>query len=106
MISRITECTVNPDHLDQLRTALDTVVIPTLREQQGFVDAVESLDPESGELLCMSLWQTREDADRFDQNVFPKLSEQLGSLALEEPTVRYLEVQTSTVHKIAASKAA
>lgn len=106
MISRITECTINPDHLDQLRDALDTMVIPTLQQQPGFVDAIESLDPESGELLCMTLWRTREDAESFDDNVFPRIAEQLTPLALEEPTVRLLEVQTSTVHKIAASKAA
>lgn len=106
MISRITEVTVNPNKLNEVRRALDTQVIPTLKAQPGFVDAVESLDPATGQLVCVSLWKTREDADRFGQQVFPELGEKLQPLALEQPRVRTLEVQTSTVHKIAASKAA
>lgn len=106
MISRITECTVNPEQINQVRQALDKEVIPTLKSQPGFVDAVESLDTDTGELLCLSLWNTREDAERFQTEVFPRLAEKLGPLALDEPTVRMMEVQTSTMHKIAAGKAA
>ena len=106
MVSRIIQVDIKPERLHDLRQALDSTVIPNLKQQPGFVDAVESSDPNTGRFVCLTLWKSREDADRYGNTAFLEHAQMLTPLCASEPSVQTLEVETSTVHNIAATKAA
>ena len=63
-------------------------------------------DADSNRVLALSFWKTREDAERYRREQYPKIQETLKHLLETEPVVRTFEVHTSTGHKIAAGKAA
>ena len=106
MFTRIVQCHLKNQRLDEARQALNNEVIPQLRRQPGFIDVIESLEPQTGQFVCMTLWNTREDADRYGQTEFPKTATRLRDFIADEPTVNTLQVETSTVHNIAKGKAA
>jgi heme-degrading monooxygenase HmoA len=107
MYTRIVQCDVKKERISDLRKALPDQVHPILRKQTGFVDVIETLDENTGQFVCMSLWRTREDADRFGKsNDWRLIQENLVPLAATEPTLRTHAVENSTAHQIRAGKAA
>lgn len=106
MFSRIVQCNLKQNRLDEARQALSSEVIPNLRKQPGFIDVVESLDAQTGQFVCMTLWRTREDADRYGDTEFNRIAPKLREFTTNEPTVNTLQVETSTVHNIAKGKQA
>ena len=106
MFSRIVQCTLKNNRLDEARQALASDIIPNLRKQPGFIDVIEALDPNTGKFVCNSLWRTREDADRYHNTEFNRNVTKLRELLTEEPTVDTLQVETSTIHNISKGKAA
>lgn len=106
MYSRVLQCHVQPNKFDEFRTALNNTVLPELENQPGFVDVLETSDAATGEFVCVSLWETREDADRWGNTTFNELARDLAPLLAGPPTVRTLQVETSSMHNIAKGKAA
>lgn len=86
---------------------IDEKILPILEKQTGFVDeTVLVSDTESTRVLGLSFWNSREDAERYHREQFPKIQEMLKPLLETEPLVRTFEVHSSTTHRIVAGKAA
>jgi hypothetical protein len=58
------------------------------------------------ELLGISFWDKREDAEQYHREQYPKVQETVRHLLEAEPVVRTFDVHTYVGQKIAASKAA
>jgi hypothetical protein len=106
MIQRIVNCSIRPDKVNDLRTALDEKYLPRVKKQSGFVDVIESFDAATGQFVCSTFWQTRDDVSRYDAGLFQEIATALTPLLTEEPVVQTLEVETSTPHQIAAGRSA
>ena len=63
-------------------------------------------DTESIRVLGLSFWNSREDAERYHREQYPKIHEMLKPLLETEPLIRTFEVHSSTTHPIVAGKAA
>lgn len=106
MFARVVELNCKPEKIAELRTRLDQDVLPLLKKQRGFVDElVLNSDQENGRVLAISLWNTRDDADRYQRETYSKIAEQLRPAINGEPQVRTFNVDLSTPHKIAAKAA-
>jgi heme-degrading monooxygenase HmoA len=57
-------------------------------------------------LLALSFWRTREDAEKYNREGYPKIQEIIRNVLEGEPEVHTFDVEQSTFHKIAAGKAA
>lgn len=106
MISRIVDCHVRPEKLSEFRKALNDKFVPRIKTQTGFVDIIESLDPKSGHFVCNTFWKSRDDVTRYDSGLFQEVANSLTPYLNGEPRVETLEVETSTVHRIAAGRSA
>jgi hypothetical protein len=85
---------------------IDEQVIPLLRKQTGFVDALTFLYPNRKEVHSISLWQTAEDADAYSRNVYPEVMKILSPVVdvLEGITrVQTYEVLNATFGAVNAS---
>jgi heme-degrading monooxygenase HmoA len=106
MYTRIVEMTIKPGKQDELRNTMQRDVLPVLKKQPGFVDTVALVsDTDQNTLLSITFWHTRNEAERYHKDVFPTLINTLTQ-AITHHTVRTFNVEASTVHKIAAGKAA
>ena len=106
MFSRIVVWDCKRQKIHDLRQILVNTVLPEMQRQPGFIDVIHATDLEAGRTIAMSLWKTREDADRYGKESFGRLTEPMRPFMEHEPTVHTMEVDISTVHKIAIGKAA
>ncbi len=107
MFTRVVEITSKSGKTRELCNTIDDKVLPILRKQTGFVDeAVIVSDTEPNSILALSFWNTREDAQRYEQEQFDAVQKTVQHLLETAPVVRTFNVHTSTAHRVAAEKAA
>jgi quinol monooxygenase YgiN len=107
MFTRVVELTSKSGKAKELSKTINEKVVPILKKQAGFVDeTVLVSDTESTRILGLSFWNSREDAERYHREHFPKIQEMLKPMLETEPVIRTFDVHTSTTHRIASGKAA
>jgi quinol monooxygenase YgiN len=107
MFTRVVELTTKSGKSKELANNIDEKIVPTLKKQRGFVDEMVLVsDGEPNRILSVSFWNSREDAEQYHRDQYPKIRESVQHLLQGEPAVRTFEVHTSTTHKIAAGRAA
>ena len=107
MFTRIVEITCKSGKAKELSSTINEKVLPILKKQPGFVDeAVLVSDTESTRILGLSFWNSKDDAERYHREQYPKIQEMLKPLLETEPVIRTFDVHTSTTHRIAPGKAA
>ena len=106
MISRIITCTIDPEKISEFKSALNDNFLPRIQTQSGFVDNLESLDPATGEFCCMTLWESAADVKNYDEGLFQEVAASISPLLEDQPTVRTLPVENSSLHHIKAGSVA
>jgi hypothetical protein len=97
---------VRPEKLTEFRKALNDNFVPRIKTQSGFVDIIESLDLSNGHFVCNTFWKSADDVKRYDTGLFQEVATGLMPYLNGDPRVHTLEVETSTVHRIAAGRTA
>lgn len=107
MFTRIVEMSTKAGKAKELSRTINDKVLSLLKNQPGFVDEIILISPQSPDrLLALSFWQTKEDAEKYNRDTFPKVTEIIRNLIEGPPKVQTFDVEHSTVHNIAAGKAA
>ena len=106
MYSRIITCKIDRSRIDEFRASLNNEFLPRIQSQPGFIDNIESLDTSTGEFCCTTLWKSGTDIEAYDDSLFQDVAAKLGPLMTEAPVVRTLPVENSSIHHVAAGKAA
>lgn len=107
MFTRVVEVTTKPGKARELTRTLNDKVLTILKNQPGFVDElvlISEQDPD--QIFALSLWKTREDAEKYNREQFSRVTELIQNHIEGPPEVRTFNVEQSTVHKIASGKAA
>lgn len=81
--------------------AIETEVIPLLREQRGFKDEITFIIPDQTRAVAISLWDQKASADAYEHTAYPKVLKALTAVVEGTPRVETFEVTNSTFHKIA-----
>ena len=84
---------------------LENDVIPMLRKQKGFKDEITLVAPERNDVVAISFWDRKEDAEAYNRDKYPEVLKTLSKLIEGTPKVESFEVANSTSHKIAAKAA-
>ena len=107
MFTRVVEITAKSGKAHQLANTIQEKVLPILNKQAGFLDeTVLTSDTEPNRVIGLSFWNTKEDAERYHREQYPKINEMLSPLLETAPVIRTCNVHTSTPHKVSAGKAA
>ncbi|MGA8312529.1 MAG: antibiotic biosynthesis monooxygenase [Terriglobales bacterium] len=107
MFTRTVEVTSKSGKARELASTINDKVLPILKKQKGFVDeTVLVSDTEDNRVLSLSFWNSKEDAERYQQEQYPAIHEMVRHLLEAEPVIRTFNVDSSTTHRIAAGKAA
>ena len=105
MYTRAVELTTKPGKANELAKTIQEKALPILKKQPGFVDEVVLIsDKDANNVVGVSFWQNKEDAERYHREQFPKIHELVKHLVETDPVVRTFEVHSSTTHRIAAGK--
>jgi len=107
MYTRVVEITTKAGKSHEIANTINEKILPILRQQPGFLDeTVLTSDTESNRVIGISFWKTKQDAERYNRDQYPKVNEILADFVETTPMVRTFKVHTSTPYKIAADKAA
>ncbi|HEX5733609.1 MAG TPA: hypothetical protein VF131_12310 [Blastocatellia bacterium] len=77
-------------------------IIPLLRKQNGFRDELTFIAPERSEVLAISLWDTKENAEAYNRMGYPEVLKTLSNVVEGTPKVETFELSSSTLHKTIA----
>jgi quinol monooxygenase YgiN len=107
MFARITECTLKSEKINDFTRAMRDEVRPVLQEQAGFVEEITLVsDVNPGQAIVLTFWNSKEDAERYERQMYPHILNSLQALLTGTPTVNKANVASSTSQKIGGRKEA
>ena len=87
---------------DYTRT-FENQVLPLLRKQKGFKDELTLSNPGSLDVIAISLWESKANAETYNTNGYPEVLKTLGRFIDGTPKVQTFEAATSTYHQVAVA---
>jgi hypothetical protein len=106
MFARNVALRLKPNTLAEFTRTLDNQVIPMLRKQKGFQDEITFCAPGGVDVIAISLWDTKENAEAYNTTGYPEVLKSLSKVLDGTPKVGVSDVVSSTLHKAAARVAA
>ena len=85
---------------DYVRT-LENEILPLLRKQKGFKDELTLSNPGTVDVITISLWENKADADAYKTNAYPEVLKTVARMIDGTPNVQTFEKVTSTFHHVA-----
>jgi hypothetical protein len=106
MFARIVSLELKPNTHKQFSELFEKQILPALRQQQGFKDEILLVNPGAPEVVAISTWNTREDAEAYGNKTYPTMLKSLAEVVSGTPEVETYQVAFSTLYKIALAAAA
>ena len=103
MYARNVSLHLKANTVGEFTRTLEKDVLPLLRKQHGFKDEISFLSSDRSEAVAISLWDRKENADKYGREIYPQVLTSLAKVVEGTPTVEAYEVSNSTFHKIASN---
>jgi len=105
MFARTVSMQVRPNSLKQFTETFENEIMLTLRKQKGFKDEILFVVPGGPEVLAISMWESKENAETYNSTTYPGVLKSLSNSIEAGPKVKTYDVAYSTFHKIVAREA-
>ena len=105
MYTRNVSMKLKVNSAQEFTRTLENEVIPVLRKQKGFKDEITLVAAERNEVVAISFWDRKEDAEAYNREKYPEIVKMLSKVVEGTPRVESFEVANSTSHQIAARAA-
>jgi len=102
MFARSVTMRIKANTLAEFNKALVKEVLPLLQKQKGFRDELTLVAPNGSEVIGISLWDQREDAEAYQLTTYPDVQKLLSKVIEGAPQVHTYDVSLSTFHKTTA----
>jgi len=103
MIARIVSMQLKPNASAAFVDMFEKTVLPALREQKGFKDEMLFVLPGGPEVVAVSFWESRKDAETYDRGTYPQLLKALANVIERAPVVGTFQLAYSTLHEKGAA---
>jgi heme-degrading monooxygenase HmoA len=77
--------------------------LPLLRKQKGFKDEITLSNPGSLDVIAISLWDSKANAEAYNTSAYPEVLRTLGRMIDGTPKVQTFESVSSTFHNVAVA---
>jgi heme-degrading monooxygenase HmoA len=104
MYARHVTLNLKPNQQEELTQTFEREILPLLQKQNGFTDEIAFVTPDGRQVMAISLWESKENADRYNREAYPQVLKSLARAVEGTPEVRGYEVAISTFHKTAATR--
>jgi hypothetical protein len=99
MFARNVALRLKPRSLNDFRQIVETQIIPLLRKQPGFKDVITFAMTGGIDVVAISLWETREEAEVYQTAAYPLVMKSLEALLDGSPKLRVADIVNSTFHE-------
>jgi len=106
MFARLVFTRLKSNQTAQFNETFDRKILPILRKQKGFREAIALATPGSNETVGISFWDRKEDAELYSKSAYPDILKELTPLIEGAPRVQNCEVSNSTLSNITAVRSA
>jgi heme-degrading monooxygenase HmoA len=106
MFARTVTINLKPNTLNDFTHTLENDVVPMLRKQPGFRDEITLAGNTDTNVIAISLWDTKEQAEAYATAGYPAVLKALEKFLDSTPKVQVSPVINSTTHKLSAVIAA
>jgi hypothetical protein len=103
MFARNVSIHLKSNMLSDYTRTFEKDVLPLLRKQKGFTDEITLSNPGSLDVIAISLWENRADAEAYNTNTYPEVLKTFARMIDGTPKIQTFEVVTSTFHKVAVA---
>ena len=104
MFARNITVRIKPNGVAEFNRTIEREILPLLQKQKGFRDELTLVAPNESEVVAISLWDRKEDAEAYHRATYPEVQKLLSEVIDGTPQVQTYEVSTSTMHKVAAHR--
>ncbi|MGH7509337.1 MAG: hypothetical protein ACREMZ_07695 [Gemmatimonadales bacterium] len=104
MYARHVSLNLKPNQREELTQTFEREILPLLQKQNGFTDEITFVSPDGKQVIAISLWERKENADMYSRETYPQVLKSLTRLVEGTPEVRGYEVAISTLHKTASTR--
>jgi len=101
MFARNVSIHLKSNTLSDYTRTFDQDILPLLRKQKGFKDEITFAGPGGIDVIAISLWENKADADAYNTNTYPEVLKTMGRFIEGTPKVQTSDVVASTLHHIA-----
>jgi steroid delta-isomerase-like uncharacterized protein len=98
MFARNVSLHVKRGKLNEFTRTFEKEILPIMRRQAGFRDEITFALPGDVEVIAISLWDSREQAEAYNTSDYPKILKLVKAMLDGTPKVQNLNVISSTVH--------
>ena len=103
MFARNVSIHLKSNMLSDFTRTFEKDILPLLRKQKGFRDEITMSNPSSLDVIAISLWETRTDAEAYNTKTYPEVLKTFARMIDGTPKVQTFEAVTSTFHKVAVA---
>jgi heme-degrading monooxygenase HmoA len=104
MYARHVSFNLKPIKREELTQMFDKDILPLLQKQNGFTDEITFVSPDGRQVIAISLWESKENAERYSRETYPQVLKSLAKVVEGTPEVRGYEVVVSTLHRTAGTR--
>jgi len=102
MFARSVTMRLKPGTLSEFNKTLEREILPLLQKQKGFRDELTLVSSNGSEVVGISLWDQKQDAETYNRAAYPEVQRILSKVIEGTPQVQTYDVSMSTIHKMAA----
>ena len=103
MFARNISIHLKSNMLSDFTRSFENDILPLLRKQKGFKDEITLSNPGSLDVVAISLWENKADAEAYNTNTYPEVLKTFARMIDGTPKVQTFESVTSTFHKVAVA---
>jgi quinol monooxygenase YgiN len=96
MFARSVAFQLKPGRAADFTQLLDQEIIPTLRKQKGFLDEIALVSLGGANVLAISVWNLKEDAETYARGAFQGVLKSMAQVIEGIPQVQTYDVANST----------
>jgi heme-degrading monooxygenase HmoA len=103
MFARNVSIHLKSNMLSDYTQTFEKDVLPLLRRQHGFKDEITLSNPGSLDVITISLWESKANAEAYNTNTYPDVLKTFARMIDGTPKVQTFESVTSTFHNVAVA---
>ncbi len=102
MFARSVTMRIRPNTVADLNKTVEKEILPLLQKQKGFRDELTLVASNGTEVMGISLWDQKQDAEAYQRTIYPEVQKLLSKVIEGTPQVQTYEVSLSTIHRLTA----
>jgi hypothetical protein len=100
MLARHVTMQLKPNLEKEFPVMFEEEIVLLLKKQKGFVDELLLVAPTTKESVAISLWETKDYAEIYNREVYPRVEKMLERYIEGVPFIQNFEEKYATFHEI------